>query len=120
MLRANTFLLNFGFTGKLGLLLAIASVVLAMIPAIQYEKKSAGGKLLDDVKDSFSKLERHAFDESRFRFSMEGDAKWSSLAMICAVAALALGLVSLATELFSSALAILLAIAVGVWMFFGR
>jgi len=110
----------FNFTGKLGLLCALAAIAFAIIPILQYEEKSAGEKFMDDVKDAFGKYERHVEDESRFRFSMEGEAKWSSLAMICAVAALALGLVSLASEMFSGGLAVVLGIAVGVWMYLAR
>ncbi len=110
----------FAFTGKLGLLIAIGAIGLAIIPIVQYEEKSASEKFMDDVKSSITKFDRHVNDDSKFRFSMEGPHKWTSLAMICAVVALALGVVSLATEVLSSSLAILIGIAVGLWLYFGR
>ena len=108
------------FTGKLGLLLGLIAIGFAIVPILQHEEKSVGEKFVDDVKDAFSKYERHVEDDSRFTFSMEGDDKWSSLAMGFAVAALALGIVSLATEILSGGLAVVIGIAVGVWMYLAR
>ena len=105
--------------GKLALLAAVLAVVFAVIPMVQYEEMSAGEKFITDLKDSVKKLERHVQDDSKFTFSLEGKDRWHSLAMICAVVAVVLGLVSLAGDLLVSAVAIIIGAAVGLWQYFG-
>jgi len=105
--------------GKLGLLAAVLALVFAIIPVVQYKELSTPERMLSDLTDSARKLQRHVTEDSKFKFSLEGKDRWHSLAMICAVIAVVLGLVSLSSEWMTGGTAMVIGLIVGVWQYFG-
>ncbi|MEM1294205.1 MAG: hypothetical protein AAGH89_02500 [Verrucomicrobiota bacterium] len=105
--------------GKLGLLVAILSLVFAAIPVIQKEQMSTTERFASDVKESVDRLKRHVTEDSKFELSFTKDRFWHTLAIIFAVIGAIMGFVSLSTETATGGLAVIIGLAVAAWEYFG-
>jgi len=105
--------------GKLGLACSLVALGFAWVPQAVQEEKTGVSRWIEDAKASVETWDRHVRQDSRFVLSFEGDRKWSSLALLAAVAGLVLGLVSLGEERIAGILAALLGGAVAAWQYTG-
>jgi hypothetical protein len=105
--------------GKLGLACSLLALGFAWIPAATRPEKTGVARWIEEATASAETWDRHLRKDSRFELRFDGERKWTSLALLAAVAGLVLGLVSLGEERIAGLLAALLGAAVAAWQYTG-
>ncbi len=106
-----------GWLGAFALLFIFAALALAAIPEVEREKESVVERWTGDFQRAMGIVERQAFNEGKFEFSLEGDALWTSLAMAVAIAGVVLGILAFGSDILSGIFAVLLGIALIGWLY---